>query len=853
MIRVALRGLAGRKLRSVLTALAIVLGVAMVSGTYVLTDTIDKAFDRIFVESYAGTDAVVSGKGTDISFQGQTAESPPVPERLLARVRALPEVEAATGVVADETAIKLLTNEGKAINTHGAPSLGFGIDPAQSRFNPLDLVEGRWASARSEVVVDEGTADDQGYRVGDSVPIASLQPARPFRIVGLARFGGVSSIGSATFAVFDLRTAQELLDQGGTYDNISVAATRGVSPEELVRALREALPASVEVTSGTEAASDDSAEISEFTKFIRYFLLAFAGIALFVGAFVIFNTLSITVAQRTRELATLRTIGASRRQVLWSVVLEGAIVGAIASVIGLFLGLALAKLLNALLASIGIELPTGGLVFSTRTIVVSLLVGTGIAVLASLRPALRATRIPPISAVREGAVLPRSRYARLGAPVALTLIAVAVALLAFGVFVDLAIVMRLLAIAGGTLLLFIGVALFAPRFVRPLTAVLGWPGERLGGVAGSLARENATRNPGRTASTAAALMIGLALVTFVSILGQGLRSSFSDSVEELFVADYSLNAGDDPLNLQAARAAERAGDVEVVSSIRGDDGELFGEDVHVNGVEPSVNEVLEMSWHRGSDRVLTELGADGAFVKEDYAEEKELALGSRLRFRTPTGEIVPLTVKGIFEEPTGGSPFGDVGVSAATFDRSFARRDSEFTFVNMRGGVSERNTAQLREAVKAFPEAQVETRDEFRDRQLSQLDTVLNVLYALLALSIVVSLFGIVNTLVLSVFERTRELGMLRAIGMTRRQVRWMIRHESIVTALIGAALGIAVGAFLAALITQALSDAGIVFAIPYGTLAVFVAVAIAAGMLAAILPARRASRLNVLEALQYE
>jgi ABC-type antimicrobial peptide transport system permease subunit len=348
-------------------------------------------------------------------------------------------------------------------------------------------------------------------------------------------------------------------------------------------------------------------------------------------------------------------------------------------------------------------------------------------------------------------------------------------------------------------------------------------------------------------------MIGLALVTFVSILGQGVRTSFSDAVRELFVADYSLTAGDDPLNLAAARAAERAPGVEVVSSIRGDDGELFGEDVHVNGVAPSVTRVLDMSWKRGSDRVPTELGADGAFVKKDYAEEKGVDIGSRLRLRTPTGDVVPLTVEGIFAEPKGGSPFGEVGISTATFDRSFESRDSEFTLIDMRGGVTPANTERLERAVNAFPEAKVETRDEFRDRMIGQLDTVLNILYALLALSIVVSLFGIVNTLVLSVFERTRELGMLRAIGMTRGQVRWMVRHESVVTALIGAALGIAVGAFLAALVTQALSDEGIVFAIPYGTLAAFVAIAIAAGLLAAILPARRASRLNVLEALQYE
>jgi putative ABC transport system permease protein len=451
-------------------------------------------------------------------------------------------------------------------------------------------------------------------------------------------------------------------------------------------------------------------------------------------------------------------------------------------------------------------------------------------------------------------VLPTSRFARLGLPVALGVVAIAIALIAVGVFGSgLETVPRLVAVAVGTLLLFLGVALVAPRFIRPLAGLLGWPGARLGGVSGELARDNAMRNPSRTATTAAALMVGLALVSFVSILGQGLRTSFSDSVEELFVAHYSLNAGNDPLNPAAASAAEGADGVEVVSAVRGDDAQAFGSNVHVNGVEPDLGEVLNMAWREGSDRVPAALGDEGAIVKDEYADEHELAVGSRLELKTPTGQVLPLRVAGVFDEPTGGSPFGEVSIASATFDRAFANRDNEFTFVNMRGGVAEANTAALERAVRQFPEANVETRDQFRERQLSMLDTVLNILYALLALSVIVSLFGIVNTLVLTVFERTRELGMLRAIGMTRRQVRRMIRHESIVTALIGAALGIAVGVFLAALVTQTLSDQGIVFAVPYLTLVVFVVIAIAAGVLAAVFPARRASRLNVLEALQYE
>jgi putative ABC transport system permease protein len=850
VIAVALKGLLGRKLRATLTAFAIVLGVAMVSGSFILTDTIGKSFDRIFDDSFENADVVISSK--EATSSTGAAEAPAFPESVLADVRRLDSVAAALPTVEDRA--RLIDKQGELIASADS-SIAFGVDGEENQaLNPLVRLEGEWPRSDDEVAIDTGTAKSESFRVGDSIGVVANGPVRDYRISAIVQFGSTSSLGGTTIAVFDLETAQTLFDKRDALDAIQIAAAEGVAPAELTREIRQLLPETARVRTAEAEAQAQSEDTRSGLSFIQYFLLAFGVIALFVGSFVIANTLSITVAQRVRELATLRTLGATRRQVLWSVVLEGAAIGLLASVIGLFFGLAIAVALNALLATAGIELPSGGLVFATRTVVVSLLVGTGIAVVASLRPAVRATRVPPIAAVREGAVLPASRFARLGLPVALGVLGLAVGLLAYGVFASgLGTVGRLVAIAFGTLLLFLGVAFVAPRLVAPLAALLGWPAARFGGVAGRLARDNATRNPSRTATTAAALMIGLALVTFVSILGQGLRTSFSDSVSELFVADYSLNAGDDPLNAAAALAAERAEGVEVVSAIRGDDAQAFGETVHVNGVDPNVTEVLALDWKAGSDRLPGELRTDGAFVKEEYADEKGLEVGSRVELKTPTGEVVRLRVLGIFSEPTGGSPFGEISVSSSTFDGSFANRDSEFTFVNMRDGVTAANTAVLERAVEDFPEAKVETRDEFRDRQLSALDTVLNILYALLALSVIVSLFGIVNTLVLSVFERTRELGMLRAIGMTRRQVRRMIRYESIVTALIGATLGIAVGVFLAALVTRTLSDQGIVFSVPYETLAVFVIIAIAAGVLAAIFPARRASRLNVLEALQYE
>ena len=379
MIRVALRGLAGRKLRATLTAFAIILGVAMVSGTYVLTDTIDKAFDNIFSETYANTDAVVSGKTADISFEGDSADTPPVDQSVLPQIRALPDVESAAGAVIDDTNTKILKKDGDAVNTGGAPSFGFGLDPALPQFNPLKLLEGKWPTGPDQVVIDATTADEQGYKVGDSIKIATLKPVRSFDLVGLAQYGDVASIGSATFSVFSIPTAQVLLDRVGTYDTISVDGKEGVTQQALADEIKPILPPTAQVRTADAQAKEDAKDVS-FTKFIRYFLLSFAGVALFVGAFVIFNILSITVAQRVREFATIRTIGGSRKQILWSVVLEAFVIGLVASLIGLFVGVGLAAGLNALFKAINADLPTQGLVFAPRTVIVSLLVGVGVTV-----------------------------------------------------------------------------------------------------------------------------------------------------------------------------------------------------------------------------------------------------------------------------------------------------------------------------------------------------------------------------------------------------------------------------------------------------------------------------------------
>ena len=858
MIGVALRGLAGRKFRTVLTTIAIVLGVAMMSGAYVLTDTIDKAFNAIFVESYAGTDAVVSGKGADISFEGEQSQPPPISEDVLEQVRAVDGVEVATGSVTDFQT-KLLKPDGESIDTGGAPSFAFGIEtaPEYDRFNPLNLVEGRWPSGSEEVAIDEGVADDESLAVGDRIGVAALGPAREYEIVGIARYGDVSSLGGATFAIFDIPTAQTLLDKEGELDSVQAAAQDGVAPEELVARIRGELDTPVTVRSGAEQASEDSDEVATFTSIIRYFLLSFAGIALFVGAFVIFNTLSITVAQRTREFATLRTVGASRRQVLGSVILEALVIGLLASIIGLFAGLGLAVGLNELFIALNLDLPQTETVFATRTIVVSLLVGTVVTLTAGLSPALRATRVPPIAAVREGAKLPRSALSRFAPYLAVATIALAVLSLSYAMLApDVATGDRFILLGVGVLALFIGVALLSSRLVVPLTRLVGWPARRIGGASGSLAEGNAIRDPGRTASTAAALMIGIALVTFVGVLAQGLRVSNSDAIEEQIQADLVVTSQDGYTEFPAAvgdAAAELEG-TDVVSNVRQDVAEVDGSGANLTGLDgSSINQAYNFRWTDGSDEVLARLGDDGAVVPDDVADDKDLAVGDSFTVLTTDNERRQFVVRGIYD----GSPFypllGTASISQDAFDELYDRPRNRFTLINAPGAPGAGPKTSVERGLEDFPDTRVQTRQEWIDKEDEEISQFLLLLYVLLALSVIVSLFGMVNTLALSVFERTRELGMLRAVGMTRRQTRRMVRHESVITALIGAGLGLPLGIFLALLVTQALSEYDLQFAIPAGALISFVIVSVIAGIVAAILPARRAARLRVLEALQYE
>jgi putative ABC transport system permease protein len=857
MIRATVKGLLGRKLRTALTAFSIVLGVAMVTGAYVVTDTMLSAADKLEGASYSGADAAIQAKKAFTSDNGNGgSQVRPIPESLVQTVAAVPSVAVAHGEITDTA--KLTKKNGDVIDTSGGPPFAVGFDadsPEALKLSPFKVKEGAFPTQPNEIAIDAGTADKEDYSVGDSIGASALGPVRQYKITGIVTFGGVDSLGNATVSVFSLKGAQELFKRGATVDSILVAGKPGTLPKALQDEIRPVLPPGVEVASAASQDRFDIKGLKSFLDIIKTALVAFGGIALFVGAFIIFNTLSITVAQRAREFGLLRMIGASRKQVLRSVLFEAAAIGLLASLIGMGLGLLLAKGLQAFFKSVGLELPSTGTVFETRTVIVALLVGVGVTVLAGLVPAIRATRIPPVAALREGgSSLVPNKQSRTALLIGAFATLLGLVLLCFGIFASgITAGSRLGTMGGGCLLLFVGVAVFSPRIARPLASGLGWPAARFLGASGRLARENAMRNPGRTATTAAALMIGVALVTFVAVLGQGLKSSFNDSLDTQLAANYVVTAQDGftPFPPESAAALAKAPGVEAVTSIESDQVKAFGKKDSIDGIQPdSVDQLINYEWEPGSTgQALHSLAGDGAIVTKTYAKDHSLKVGSRIEVLTPAGDRKTLVVRGV-QRPPEFDPLdlGKIQIAQEAYDQLFTNHRVRYVFANSTGSKDE-----LKAALEPFPDAKLQTRGEFKDEVGKQINQFLSLLYVLLALSVIVSLFGIVNTLVLSVFERTREIGMLRAVGMTRRQVRRMIRQEAIVTALIGAVLGMVIGVFLSALVTQALSKDGLSFSLPVGSLIAFFVVAILAGMLAAILPARRASRLNVLQALQYE
>jgi len=847
MTRLAFRSLASRPLRTVLTLLAILLGVAMITGTYVLTDQIDNGFADIIGTSLKGTAVQVEPKRSFTSLEGDAAQT--LNDNLVARVLAVPGVDKAAG--AYETMGAAIV-DGKAVESGGAPTL-LTTDLGEP-FNQATLIAGREIQGRNEVSINKSFADKSGLEPGDTFTVAAPAGLQEVKVAGVFEWGDSVSLGGTIVVAGRLQDVQRWGGEPGRISGISVSADPGVTPNELAAGVKAAMPAGVSVKTGEQAAADKTAETADaIGSFLTPVLLAFAGVSVFVGAFIIFNAFSITVAQRRREFAMLRALGASRRQVLSSVIAEALTLGVLASAVGIVAGLGVAKGINALFKAVGADIPTAGIALEPRTILIAVLVGVGVTLLSALTPALRATRVPPVAALQEGATLPPTRFAKFTTVIALAFAALGGGSLAYGILGDGAANGRLLFMGLGALLLFVAIAMLAKYVVRPASRVIGWPLEKLAPTSGRLARDNAGRNPSRTAATAAALMIGLAMVVFVAVFAQAMKGSFSGAISESTRADLVAQDRTAYLTVpqKTVRALEDVPGVEAAAGVAWAPLKVKGGGViTANAVDPTVwTEVWGPDWRRGgSDSLYARLDARHVVLEDGSPIAAKVKAGDTITVTSQSGKTVKLTVLGFYRDQMA---YSGMMINLATLTKLDVPTAAGMTLVRTDG--SDGAQAAVQRALAQYPTQKVQTRSEYLDSVNKMVDQILTMFYGLLAMSVIISIFGIVNTLVLSVHERTREIGMLRAIGSTRRQLRQMVRYESVITAVIGGVLGTLVGVAMGYVIVTQLGGDGLVFSLPWTQLGVFLVLAVVVGVVAAVLPARRAANTRILEAIQYE
>jgi putative ABC transport system permease protein len=836
MRKVTLKGLAAHKLRLVLTALAIVLGVTFVSGTFVLTDTLQNTFSTLFSSVYQKIDFQVRGT-PQFGSDSANAVRNPISQSLLTTIRAVPGVQAAEGEV--EGYAQFVAHDGKPIQTGGAGTLGLEFDP-DPQISNLHVISGRAPSSASDVVMDAGTAQKYHFAVGQPVRILFNGSARTFTISGIAQFGTADNLAGATLAAFTIPTAQQVMGEPGQFDDINVVVGPGADKAAVQRAITRVLPAGVEVITGKTLVNQSTTSVNQALSFFSTALLVFAFISLFVGAFTIYNTFSIIVGQRTRELALLRIVGASRRQVFRSVLAEAAIVGFISSVIGLGLGVLAALGLEALLKGFGITLPSGSLVFSPRTVVVGLAVGVGVTVVSAIGPARNAVRIPPIAALSDqpsGEAGSLRRRFIWGAAVAVA----GLALLAIGLVKPV-----IIAVGIGAVGIFVGVAMLSPAVARPLSSVIGRPLARLLRISGRLGRENSMRSPRRTAQTASALMVGLALVAAMAVFGASLSQSATSSVDDAISANLLVTTGNGAGGFSSALVAKAAAVPGVTESTA-----VYTGQCEIRGVISSLTAVATPHL---SDTAILRMTAGSAaalsqgqlLIDTNTAKQDHLSVGDTVPVKFAKTGAGTMTIGGIFDA---NALIGKYLASAAFYISHFIQPLPGAILLRTNGSAAA--TRAVTNAMAADPNAQVQTKAQFEHQQVASVNQLLGLVYALLALAVIIALIGIVNTLMLSVFERTREIGLLRAVGMKRRQVRAMIRSEAVILAIFGAIIGIVIGTGMGLALVSSLRQQGITQTVVPGTsLVIFLVLAAVLGLVAATWPARRAARLDMLAAI---
>ena len=849
MLKVTLRGLMAHKVRLIATAVSVLLGVAFMSGTQVLTSSVSASFDKVFADVYASIDVVVrSTNEVDTPFGPERTR---ISEAVLPTLVGVPGVEAAEGQVVGQ--IRVLDKDNQPLVTaQGPPNFGLNwlTSPA---LNGWTIVDGASPVAANDIVLDAKSAKDGKYAVGDTVNVSVTNGVQPFKVVGIAKFGKLETWGGAQAALFATSTIQTLVGEPGMYDWISVAGQNNESQTQLSGEISKVIPPGTEAITGAEFTEESQSAFQKIIGIFSTFLLVFALIALFVGSFIIYNTFSIIVAQRTKELALLRALGASRGQVLRSIILEALFVGLIASIIGVGFGILLAIGLNKLMQSIGFSGPDTPIVLPPVAILVSLLVGTFITLVSALFPARRAATVPPIAAMRDVAV-DRTGTSRLRVAFGLILLALGAFMLWFGLNGNSDSGLQI--IGGGAFFVFIALTVIGPVIATPFASVLGWPLQKASRITGRLARENAMRNPRRTSTTASALMIGIGLVGFIAVTAQSVKASTVDAINQSVTGQYVVTTesfGSTALPQSMAAELDAVAGVDVAAGISATFANINNSGKIILAVDPdAISQVIEFDDVEGS---FSSLGVGEIAASEKLAEEKQLKIGDPVELVFLQGGATTLTLGSIYKTEF---PIQGPGWIISTDQFNTLVPPSQQTFVAIYIKLDDTSSAGvdavlpgLKAVADTVPGAKLQNLDEYKKAQTDQVNQFLQIVYVLLALALIIAIVGVVNTLLLSVYERTRELGLLRAVGMSRRQVRSTIRLESVIISLMGTLIGLVIGIIFGWALVTALVDEGITsFAIPWSQLFIIVIIAILAGVGAALYPARRAARLDVLRAI---
>ena len=842
MLGLSLRMTLARKGRLVLTSLAIILGTGFLSGTLIFSDTLNKTFDRLFADVFRDVDAYVrSSQFVEVGFGGEQRAQTPI--TALETVLAVDGVDDATGDI--QAFARIIAKDGTPMGSENGPPT-FGGIATESLAGLWTIEEGRLPVGPTEMVMDKATAKNADYAIGDRVRVTAQSGSRTFTLVGIANYGDVSSPGGATFALFDQPTASEFLLREGYVDAFLVKGDGTLSDEDLAARITASLDPTLklETLTGAQITQETQDQIGQVLSFLTIFLTAFSLIALGIGCFVIYNVFSITIAQRLRENALLRAIGASKRQVSTSMFVEAGVIGVIGSFLGFASGIGLSQALSALLNAFGVEIPTKGLSVSVSTLVITVLVGTIVTLVSAIFPALRAGRVPPLAALRDTAlevVDQRGRRVLIGMVVS-ALGALGITLTALGRSNNF--------LGFGILFVFAGVIIIGPAISKPVALALGRPIERWRGVTGGMARQNAARNPKRTARTAAPVLIGVALVTAFTAFAASLRAEIRDTIGSSFRGDYALSVdsqgfGGIPLTvtdqIAALPAVQQATGIGFVSV-------KFGEDSRFAVViDPATTGGLyDFTMLEGRQDTLS---PTGVLVSKTVATNKALSVGSTIPITLLDGDVVNAKVEGIFD---GEGTFGNYVVNRKLFTDTSTPLFNNYVYIVKSPGADDE---ALESAVSAITTelgiGTLQSREEFIDAQAAQVNQILGLIYGLLTLSIFIAVVGIVITLLLSVFERTREIGLLRAVGMTRSQVRTTVRWESVITSLYGAVVGVILGIVMGAVLIGVLADGGLsAFRLPVTGTVVILVLSFIIGVLASIYPARRATKVNVMRAI---